>query len=170
VASGSAAEFDRFVGARSAALYRSAVLLCGGDSAAAADALQETMLDLWRRWPRVRAMERAEGYAHRILVTQVLRGHRRTRRLVVTDEVPDVPAVDITSIAVDRHDLWTVVRRLPPMQRAVVVLRFYEDLTEAQVAHVLDISVGTVKSHTSRALGAMRQHMPEQYASGGAHD
>jgi RNA polymerase sigma-70 factor (sigma-E family) len=170
VTSGSAADFDRFVSARSPALYRTATLLCGGDSAAAADAVQDTMVDLWRRWPRVQAMERADGYAYRILVTQVLRGRRREMRLVVTHEVPEQPAADATTVAVDRHDLWSVVRRLPPMQRAVVVLRFYEDMTEAQVAHVLDISVGTVKSHTSRALTAMRQRMPEQYASGGAHD
>lgn len=169
MASTSAAEFDSFVSARSATLYRTAVLLCGGDTAAAADAVQETMLDIWRRWPRVQAMERADGYAHKVLVTHVLRGRRRTMRLVVTEEVPDTSAVDLANGTIDRHDLWTVVRQLPPKQRAVVVLRFYEDMTEAQVAHLLDISVGTVKSHTSRALEAMRQHLPANYTSGGAH-
>src|SRR5205823_8164162 len=116
-----------------------------------------------------RAMERADGYAHRILVTQVLRGRRRTARLVVTSELPDVATDDIHSSA-DRQDLWDVVRGLPAMQRAVVVLRFYEDMTEAQVADVLDISVGTVKSHASRALSSMRARMPNDYAQGGAHD
>lgn len=163
-----AAEFDDFVAARSAALYRTATLLCGGDRASAADAVQDTMLDVWRRWPRVRTMERADGYAYRILVTNVLRGKRRTLRLVVTDSVPEVAGADPAESSADRHALWGVLRGLPPMQRAVVVLRFYEDMTEAQVAALLDISIGTVKSHGSRALAAMRQRLPQQYANGGA--
>jgi RNA polymerase sigma-70 factor (sigma-E family) len=165
-----AAEFDAFVAARSAVLFRTAVLLCGGDRAAAADAVQDTMLEVWRRWRRIRVMERADGYAHRILVTHALRGRRRTMRLVVTDEPPDLPSVGTATATDERHDLMEVLRRLPPMQRAVVVLRYYEDLSEAQTAHLLDISVGTVKSHASRALTSLRLRLPESYATGGGHD
>lgn len=163
------AEFDGFVAARSAALFRTAVLLCGGDHAAAADAVQDTMLEVWRRWRRIRVMERADGYAYRILVTQVLRCRRRNLRLVVTDDPPELPPA--ASVAADeRHDLMAQLRRLPPMQRAIIVLRYYEDLSEAQTAHLLDISVGTVKSHTSRALAALRTRLPQTYATGGGHD
>lgn len=162
------AEFDGFVAARSVALFRTAVLLCGGDHAAAADAVQDTMLEVWRRWRRIREMERADGYAHRILVTQALRGRRRTARLVVTDVPPEPAAMDPSTSSNDRHDLMAVLRRLPPMQRAVLVLRYYEDLTEAQTADLLDISVGTVKSHASRALAALRVRLPQEYAGGGS--
>jgi len=168
--SSAAADFDSYVAARSAALFRTATLMLAGDSAAAADVVQDTMIDLWRRWPRVRAMERVDGYAHRILMTNVLRHGRKGRRLVVADELPDRPGADAIRLATERHDLWSVVRRLPSMQRAVVVLRYFEDMTEAQTADVLDISVGTVKSHMSRALAAMRAGLPEEYANGGAHD
>jgi RNA polymerase sigma-70 factor (sigma-E family) len=159
-------EFDLFVTARSAPLYRTAVLLCAGDSAAAADAVQTTMLEIWRRWPRIRAMERADSYAHRILVTSVLRERRRQSGDVVMHEPPELPAPDLTDLA-DRHDLWAVVRELPRMQRAVVVLRFYEDMTETQTAEALGIGVGTVKSHGSRALAAMRDALPREYLTGG---
>lgn len=163
------AEFDAFVAARSAALFRTAVLLCGGDQAAAADAVQDTMLEVWRRWRRIRAMERADGYAYRVLVTQVLRSRRRLLRVVVTDDPPELQVAVPTQMD-ERHDLMAVLRRLPPMQRAVVVLRFYEDLTEAATAAMLDISVGTVKSHTSRALASLRLRLPDRYAVGGEHD
>ena len=168
--SSAAAEFDSYVAARSAALFRTATLLLAGDAAAAADVVQDTMIDIWRRWPRIRTMERVDGYAHRILVTNVLRHGRKGRRFVVADELPDQPAGDAIQLATERHDLWSVVRRLPEMQRAVVVLRYFEDMTEAQTAEVLDISVGTVKSHMSRALVAMRAGLPDEFANGGTHD
>jgi RNA polymerase sigma factor (sigma-70 family) len=125
------------------------------------------MVDIWRRWPRVRAMERADAYAKRVLVTNVLRDRRRRpSHVVVVADPPkrmDTEQLDVPA----RHDLWAVVRDLPRMQRAVVVLRYYEDLTEAQTAEALGIGVGTVKSHGSRALEAMRRALPHEYLSGG---
>ncbi|MDQ1685555.1 MAG: hypothetical protein QOC82_2292 [Frankiaceae bacterium] len=160
-------DFDRFVAARSVPLYRTALLMYGGDRASAADAVQTTMVELWRRWPRVRAMERADAYAKRVLMTSVLRDRRQQPASVVAvaepperiDPRPHDPAM--------RHDLLAVIRELPRMQRAVVVLRYYEDLTEAQTAETLGISVGTVKSHCSRALETMRRALPHEYLSGG---
>jgi len=163
-------DFDAFVAARSGPLFRTATLLTGGDAAAASDAVQSTMLELWRRWARVRTMERADGYAYRVLTTQVLRGQRGALKLVPTDTVPEQPVDDIAAATAMRSDMWSVVRLLPDVQRAVVVLRFYEDMTEAQTADVLDIAVGTVKSHTSRALATLRRILGTQLAAGGTHD
>lgn len=162
--------FDTYVAMRSAALYRTALLLCAGDSGAAADAVQNTMIELWRRWSRVREMERADGYAHRVLVTQVLRGRRGAVQHVLTSTPPDRAIADATVSTDERRDMWAVVQKLPPVQRAVVVLRFYEDMTEAQTADALDISVGTVKSHTSRALATLRRELNGEFATGGARD
>ena len=163
-------EFDAYAAARSASLYRTAVLLLGGDAAGAADAVQNTMLELWRRWPRVRTMERADGYAHKVLVTQVLRSRRGAVRLVPTLTIPDRPVEDVAVAAGLRSEMWEAVRTLPPVQRAVVVLRFYEDLTEAQTADALGIAVGTVKSHSARALTSLRAALGVEFASGGSHD
>lgn len=161
-------DFDLFVAARSVPLYRTALLLCAGDRATAADVVQTTMVEIWRRWPRVRAMERADAYAKKVLVTSVLRDRRRqSPNLVVVPEPPDLAAaVDPIDLSA-RHDLWSIVRDLPRMQRAVVVLRYYEDLTEAQTAEALGIGTGTVKSHCSRALDAMRRALPQEYLTGG---
>ena len=128
------------------------------------------MLELWRRWARVRTMERADGYAYRVLTTQVLRGQRGALKLVPTEVVPEQPTDDIAAATAIRSDMWSVVRSLPSVQRAVVVLRFYEDMTEAQTADALGISVGTVTSHTSRALATLRRILGEQVSAGGAHD
>ena len=159
-------EFDLFVAARSVPLYRTALLMCAGDRASAADAVQTTMVEIWRRWPRVRAMERADAYAKRVLVTTILRERRRPAHLTVVAELPEQPAAGHHDVPT-RHDLWSIVRELPRMQRAVVVLRYYEDLTEAQTADALGIGVGTVKSHCSRALEAMRRTLPAGYLTGG---
>src|SRR5436305_13812393 len=99
-------EFDLFVAALSVPLYRTALLMCAGDSASAADAVQTTMVEIWRRWPRVRAMERADAYAKRVLVTSVLR-ERRGRRadVVVVAEPPERPNPEPLDLPA-RHDLW----------------------------------------------------------------
>jgi RNA polymerase sigma-70 factor (sigma-E family) len=152
-------EFDVFVAARQPLLFRTALLLCSGDAAAAADAVQNTMIELWRRWPRVAAMEKIDGYAHKVLTSQVLRGTRGALRLVSTSMPPDRGVADPAASADERRDMWAALGQLPTVQRAVIVLRYYEDLTEAQTAESLGISVGTVKSHSSRALSAMRRHL-----------
>ena len=108
--------------------------------------------------------ELLDGYVRRILVNEHNSLWRRAwkRKEVTTDEVPDQVGVS------DRHDhgrsaaLWEFVQTLPRKQRAVVVLRYYEDLSEAEVADILGISVGTVKSQSSRALAALRERVHTQ--------
>jgi RNA polymerase sigma-70 factor (sigma-E family) len=151
-----AASFDDFVAARSVALRRLALVLTG-DAHAAEDALQAALLTVWRRWERVRAADDMEAYVRTVLVNTVRSEHRRKRPLEARGvAVPDRGVADRVDALAERDAVWRGLRRLPPRQRAVLVLRFYEDLTEAQTAEVLGCHVGTVKSQTSRALARLR--------------
>ncbi|HEU0131015.1 MAG TPA: SigE family RNA polymerase sigma factor [Mycobacteriales bacterium] len=148
--------FDDFVAARGRALVRTAYLLCG-DRSRAEDLVQTALAKAWVRWDRVGGMDNAEGYVRRVLFHDFLSWWRRDRREVAVAEVPETAGRGDHARAVsDRHDVTAALRRLPKGQRAVVVLRFYDDLTEAQAAAVLGCSVGTVKSQTSRALARLR--------------
>jgi RNA polymerase sigma-70 factor (sigma-E family) len=151
------AEFEAYMAARQPALLRTAYLLTG-DRHAAEDLVQTAFAKLYLSWDKVQRRELVDGYVRRILVNENNSSWRRPwrRREITTDQVPEQGSVT------DRHDLgqraamWDFVQTLPPKQRAVIVLRFYEDLSEAETAHVLGISVGTVKSQASRALASMR--------------
>jgi RNA polymerase sigma factor (sigma-70 family) len=91
------------------------------------------------------------------------RWRRKRVRTVTVDSVPDHPrAEDAAERLSDRDELWTALAAIPPRMRAVLVLRFYEDLSEADTAAALDCSVGTVKSQTSRALAKLRKTLPER--------
>ncbi len=146
-------DFDGFVGSRSPALLRTAYLLTR-DRALAEDLLQTALVKAWSAWHRV---DDPEPYVRRVLTTTYLTWwRRRWRGETPTDELPEQPHADHGDAAADREDLWAALGRLPRRQRAVVVLRYYEDLPEAQVADALGISVGTVKSQTSKALAKLR--------------
>lgn len=154
-------EFREFVAARSAALYRSAYLLTG-QREAAEDLLQGVLAKVARRWSGIR--ESPEAYTRRVLYhDQVSRWRRRSwDREVVTDRVDDRPAAGDHSATTDlRVSLAAALRRLTARQRSVVVLRYVEDLSEKEVATVLDISVGTVRSTAHRALARLRAATPE---------
>ncbi|MEU8225550.1 SigE family RNA polymerase sigma factor [Kribbella sp. NPDC048915] len=143
--------FDRFVSARSPALLRTAYLLTR-DHPLAEDLVQTALAKAWFHWSRIRE-DNPEPYVRRILVTTYSSWwRRRWNGEVPTDELPDRPAPD------REHglDLWAAIGRLPRRQRAVVVLRFYEDLSEAETARLMGSSVGTVKSQTAKALAKLR--------------
>ena len=154
------ADFTAYLQARQGTLLRTAYLL-SGDRHQAEDLVQTTFAKLYLAWDRVRDRESVDAYARRILVNEHNSLWRRAfkRREVVSAELPETHAVP------DRHDdgesaaLWAFVQTLPRKQRAVIVLRYYEDLSEAETAEVLGISVGTVKSQASRALAAMRSRV-----------
>ena len=148
-------DFDAYVAARSPALRRLAVLLTGDDGHAE-DAVQSALLAAWRRWDRISRLENVDAYVRTILVNTVRTAGRKRSREVVSGDAPDTATRDRADAIVDRDPLWRALRRLPPKQRAVLVLRFYEDLTEAQTAHVLGCHVGTVKRYTARALDTLR--------------
>ena len=148
--------FQAYVVGRSPALLRTAYLLTG-NRADAEDLLQTALAKTYLAWDRIREREALDGYVRRVLVTTQTSFWRRRRPEALYDEVPDVPGRDKLADA-DLHDaLWTALARLSRKQRAAVVLRYYEDLTEADTATVLGISVGTVKSTTSRALTLLRE-------------
>jgi RNA polymerase sigma-70 factor (sigma-E family) len=149
-------DFRDFVVARSAALLRTAYLLTG-NRADAEDLLQVTLAKTYLAWHRIREREALDGYVRRVMVNTQNSVWRRKRPETLHDQVPDVSGRD-QHADTDLHDaLWTALGTLSKKQRAIVVLRYYEDLSEADTAALLGISVGTVKSTTSRALAALRQ-------------
>ncbi|RZS89501.1 RNA polymerase sigma-70 factor (sigma-E family) [Motilibacter rhizosphaerae] len=152
---GSAPPFAEFVGARSAALLRSAWLLTG-DEQRSEDLLQTALAKVWTRWDSLGADP--EPYVRRVMYTTFVSWWRRKwRDEVPSDVVPEVPvAGDAADAATTREVVREALRQLPRRQRAVVVLRFFEDLSELQTAELLGISPGTVKSTTSRALTKLR--------------
>lgn len=152
-------EFREFVAARSAALLRTAYLLAG-DWATAEDLLQTALTKTYLAWRRLGEIEAVEPYARRVLInTATSWWRRRWHGERPTEVMPERAAPDQIEEQVDRDVLWRHVKSLPARQRAVLVLRFYEDLSEAQTAALLNISVGTVKSQTSRAVNALRQKL-----------
>ncbi|HEY3772282.1 MAG TPA: SigE family RNA polymerase sigma factor [Solirubrobacteraceae bacterium] len=159
------AEFDQFVADNSAGLLRTGYLIVW-DLAEAEDLVQECLLAVARKWPRVRRMEHPYGYARRVLVNLALRGgkarSRRREELVERPgerEPPDDAAARALEDVGVRAELLVALGRLPPRQRAVLVLRYLEDLSEAQVADALGCSVGTVKSSTSRGLTRLQDQL-----------
>ncbi|MEV0156894.1 SigE family RNA polymerase sigma factor [Micromonospora sp. NPDC050686] len=148
--------FDEFVRSRSTALLRSAYLLTT-DRHAAEDLLQDVLERLYAKWRRARAAP--DTYARKILYNRAVdRWRLRGRR-------PEAPLGERTGpLAVDhadgvavRQSVLAALRALPPRQRAAVVLRYLDDLSEAETAQVMGCSVGSVKSHTARGLARLRE-------------
>ena len=152
-------EFREFVAARSAALLRTAYLLAG-DWATAEDLLQTALTKTYLAWKRLGEIEAVEPYARRVLVnTATSWWRRRWHGERPTEVLPERAAPDQLEEQLERDVLWRHVKALPARQRAVLVLRFYEDMSEAQTAALLNISAGTVKSQTSRALTTLRHRL-----------
>jgi RNA polymerase sigma-70 factor (sigma-E family) len=157
-------EFERFVADATDDLLRTAYLVLW-DLASAEDLVQECLFRVARRWPRVRSMDHPTAYARRIVVNLALDGAKRRNRNNAELGGPDLSRLE------ERHDeaaaralvkvestseLLEVLGTLAPLQRAVLALRYFDDLSAAQVAEMLGCSVGTVKSTASRALDRLR--------------
>jgi RNA polymerase sigma-70 factor (sigma-E family) len=149
-------EFRAYVAARSAALLRVARMLTG-DRAEAEDLLQAALTKTYQAWGRIHDRAAIDGYVRRAMVnTQISWWRRRKLEEFPTDELPERPVDDHTR-RWELHDaLSRALDRLPERQRAAVVLRYYEDLSEPEIAGLLGISVGTVKSTVSRAVAKLR--------------
>lgn len=156
------ADFSAWMSARQPALLRTAYLLTS-DHHTAEDLVQATLAKVYLTWERVQRREAIDGYARRILVNENNSLWRRAwkKRETVSDEVPDWVHSHDTHDDGQHSALWQLVQTLPRKQRAAVVLRYYEELTEAETADVLGVSVGTVKSQTSRALDTLRRNAPD---------
>lgn len=154
--SAEAATFDEYAAIAWPSLYRYAYLLAG-NHADAEDLAQQTLLKAYRSWSRVKSSDSPAAYLRRILTNSYLSQRRpRSRRLeLLTDALPERGHVPHPGPE-DRMALWPHVRSLPPRQRAVIVLRYYEDLSEQEIADVLDCSRGNVKSTAHHALKSLR--------------
>jgi RNA polymerase sigma-70 factor (sigma-E family) len=149
-------EFTQFVVARGSSLRRTAYLMTGQWDEAE-DLTQTALSRLYVAWPRVR-LEGAESYARTILARSLVDGRRRFwHRERPTEDLPE--HADVADQAEDRIDLRRALALLPAHQRIVLVLRFWDDLTVQEVADVMKVSPGTVKSRTARALSTMRAAM-----------
>jgi RNA polymerase sigma-70 factor (sigma-E family) len=151
-------DFVEFVSARWARLYRTACLVTL-DPATAEDALQIAMEKTYLRWHRVRRMDDPAAYVRKVMVNAAVSARRPAWRRVESprEVLPERPLPAADGGVEDHEALWPVVCALPERQRAVVVLRYYEDLTEAETAEVLGCSVGTVKSQAHDAIRALRR-------------
>ncbi|WHT19234.1 SigE family RNA polymerase sigma factor [Crossiella sp. CA-258035] len=151
------AEFVEFVRARGPALRRTAFLLCG-DWHRAEDLVQSTLIKLYKAWRRLEAHGAIEPYARQVLVRTAIDESRRFwRREKATAELPDLPTPETgAEVAVD---VRRALAALPKRQRAVVVLRFWEDLPVQEVARLLGCSEGTVKSQSAKGLAALRKSL-----------
>ena len=146
------ADFEGFVVARRDALLRTAYLLTG-DHHDAEDLVQSALIKVVPKWARIK--DHPEGYVRQVLAREsVNRWRGRRWREVTTDLVPE--AMHHPAVSADRIALFEDLRRLSPRQRAVLVLRYFDDLTEADTAAALGISVGTVKSHVREGLASLR--------------
>ena len=144
-----------FAAAHSVGLTRFAYVLCG-DRGTAEDLVQDTFVALHRRFGEYLPLDAPVAYARRAIVNaNTSRVRRRSASLVLFGDAPDAIATD----AVDHGEqdaMWRVLATLPDKQRAVLVLRYYVDLSDAEIAHALDCREGTVRSLASRAFGALR--------------
>ncbi len=143
-------DFVDFVAARWGSLYRLAFLLMASPTAAE-DMVQVTLEKAYVSWARISRMEYPEAYVRRMLANAVVSSSRRAwLREVLSDSMPETAGAPVEVGVLDRSLLWPLVCALPARQRAVIVLRYYEDLTEVQIAETLGCAPGTVKSPRRR--------------------
>jgi RNA polymerase sigma-70 factor (sigma-E family) len=171
VQSGEGEDFRSFVVAQWQPLLRTAYLLTG-DSGLAEDLVQSTLLQVHRRWERIARLEAPVAYARRVMVNLNSSFWRRRRvREALHASMPDPVDTRDASAAYDLRDqLWRACLSLPPRRRAVVVLRYFEDLPDEEVARILGISVSTVKTQAHRALASLRAELAPPAPADGPPD
>jgi RNA polymerase sigma-70 factor (sigma-E family) len=153
-------EFDDYVRLRGAAMVRLARLLTG-DRGAGEDLAQDVLARAFVRWERITKTGSPEAYLRQMLVNASISRWRRlsSREVPVATAGDEVVVGDFGADVAQRDALWRVVRELPPRQRAVVVLRFYEDLDDASIAAIMHCSAVTVRTQVMRALTTLRSRM-----------
>jgi len=156
-------DFTAFVAGASRRLLRSAYLITG-DASAAEDLLQTALERAYRHWSHCQRRGTPEAYVRRIIVNAATDGWRREhtlRNVALSDaQVPALGDARLDSLPM-REALIAALRELPTGQRAVLVLRYFDDLTEAETARTLGCSLGTVKSQHARAMTRLRQLLPD---------
>ena len=152
--------FADFVAARSGALHRAAYLMVG-DAQLAQDLVQEALTKTYVAWPRLRDKRNAEAYTRKAITTTAISWFRRKgwSHEISSDAPPDAGAPGHADKVAQSAWLWEALQELPVRQRAAIVLRYYEDLTEAQTADAMGCAVGTVKSQVSAGLSKLRERL-----------
>lgn len=163
--------YEEFASSRLPALLRYAVMLTG-DPHSAEDIVQETMVRAQLKWDRVLRSGAPDRYVRRML-TNVFIDWRRgswVRRVLLRPETDDSIAAsgDHAAQTADRDQVWDLLARLPRRQRAALVLRYYDDLPDDEIADILGCAVGTVRAHISRALATLRAQAAPAYLTGGS--
>jgi RNA polymerase sigma-70 factor (sigma-E family) len=156
ISSDGAEDFSAFASSRWPRLVRLAFGLTG-DRWAAEDLAQTTLARAYLAWHRVSRADDPDAYLRRILLNASNRRFRRRRVDERTGDPPELPVDGPADLVGERATLLAALRQLPPRQRAVIVLRYWEDLTDAQIAATLGCSPGTVRSQLSRALAKLRE-------------
>lgn len=157
------AAFRDFAAAARPRLVRTAYLLCG-DAHEAHDLVQVTLLRVHRRWRSIERDDQPQSYARQVLVNLAASFWRRRLRmpLVALTAAGEPAEPDTTAAFADREELWAAVMALPARMRAILVLRYFEQLSEAETAAALQCSLGSVKSQASRGLARLRSVLTEQ--------
>nr|WP_296074502.1 SigE family RNA polymerase sigma factor [uncultured Actinoplanes sp.] len=159
--------FEEFAAARLPSLLRYAVLL-SGDHEEARDIVQDVLARALVKWKRIGSVQEPYSYVRRMVTNEFLSLRRRRRVWTVPldqEAVDGVSAPHAPERAEPDDDLWRLLMRLPRQQRAVIVLRYYESLTDLEIAEVLGCRTGTVRSNASRALAALRIELDDPATS-----
>jgi RNA polymerase sigma-70 factor (sigma-E family) len=154
-------EFEAFVSTTSLGLFRLAALLCAGDHHAAEDLLQDAYLEGFSRWDQLRVPEARTAYVRQVMVRRAYRVRTRFRReRQLLEQIGETDHGEQPWVVTDHStDIWRALGTLSPRQRAVIVLRYYADLSEEQTAHALNCTTGTVKTHAARGRRAIEDHL-----------
>jgi RNA polymerase sigma-70 factor (sigma-E family) len=161
-------DFEAFARAQLPHLLRYSVMLTG-ERELAADLVQDVLVKVYRQWSRVRAAERPERYAMRMVTNQFLSWRRSwsVRSIVAVGELPErAHGERFEATYAIRDDMWRRLARLPKRQRAVLVLRYYEQLTDVEIADVLGCTAGTVRGYAHRALTSLRVDLNAELTAG----
>ncbi len=153
------ADFDEFVNASWPSLFRTSFLLMG-DHQLAEGLLQTSLVKVYVAWSRVSKVEDPRAYARTVVTNSAMSWWRRRSATEVTTSFwPDTAVAGHEDSVTQAHVMWQALQQLPPRQRAVMVLRYYEDLSEAEIAKALDISTGSVKTHAHHAVRALARSL-----------
>jgi RNA polymerase sigma-70 factor (sigma-E family) len=157
--------FEEFAATAMPGVLRFAAVLAG-DRATAEDLAQEVLIRAYSRWDRIGGLDRPEFYVRKMILNEYLSWRRRSARQITAggaDLEPASVAPDHAAEYTERDALLAEVGKLPRRQRAVLVLRYYEDRGDSEIAELLGCSAGTVRSHASRALAALRLEMSSRW-------
>ena len=148
--------FEEFVAATAGGLLRLATVTTA-DAGTAQDVVQTVLERTFRGWGRISGLEHPEAYVRRMVVNEAVNLRRRAKRIVLTDEVPDLSSEpDRTGHLEEFQELTTALRRLPPRRRAAIALRYFCDLSDAQIAEYLNCREVTVRGYIHRGLRSLR--------------